>query len=57
MEGKRPPRSVESNQDSKELVSSDTNSNYAIKLNIIYTNADCLTNKRDELLFLLNSRE
>ncbi|MFI5406990.1 MAG: hypothetical protein ACHQ1D_10830, partial [Nitrososphaerales archaeon] len=56
MAGKRPTRPDESNQNSKEVNNSLLNNNIIInKLNVIYTNADCLTNKRTELMLLVQS--
>ena len=58
MEGKRPSRTTETTQNSKEQLGSSgsvegcDNDNV---LQVIYTNADSLTNKRDDLLLFLNS--
>ena len=59
MEGKGPSGTTETTQNSKEhvgsscgLVAGCDNDNV---LRVIYTNADSLTNKRDDLLLFLNS--
>jgi hypothetical protein len=46
VQGKREPRTAKNNQDSQAINSS---------FNILYTNADCLNNKKDELQILLSS--
>lgn len=58
MAGTRPSRPTEGYQNSQELISPDTYHRQTLDVNtvnILYTNADCLTNKTDDLLLMLNS--
>jgi len=62
VEGKRSPGSAQADQVEKELsrdkiLNDEFTSAINSKFHILYTNADCFTNKRDDLLLLLNTLE
>ena len=55
MEGKRASRTTETGQAQEKLSNSEIIPNDNNNFHILYTNADCFTNKRDDLLTLLGT--
>lgn len=55
MEGKRSPRSTKTSQAEKTVVRSVSTSVNGDKFNVLYTNADCFSNKRQDLCYLLST--
>src|SRR6266516_4233962 len=55
LEGKRVARSAQVGQVEEELINSKCPFINNKKLNILYTNADCFTNKRDDLSILFGT--